>query len=224
MIRNLNLEKYRGFDMNSWNSSLSELSAQPGTYARDSTLVGVGKVRTDSCYGKLIILRRVLFLYRNLPFLFVTTIDSSVAVRPRLAASCAARAGWTPASSSRSWPASGLRPSFAVNVADPHQDLLPLTSGLLNFLAADEVESWRIAIAAHHHPRRGPQFRGDRRSDPARGGGGDPAAGGRAAAPVRPAPPLRGAPSRGIRPAQPRLADLRAPAARARPGAPPWPI
>ena len=48
-----------------------------------------------------------------------------------------------------------LRPSFAVNVADPHQDLLPLTSGLLNFLAADEVDSWRIAIAADHHPRRG---------------------------------------------------------------------
>ena len=48
-----------------------------------------------------------------------------------------------------------LRPSFAVNVADPHQDLLPLTSGLVNFLAADEVESWRIAIAADHHPRRG---------------------------------------------------------------------
>ena len=48
-----------------------------------------------------------------------------------------------------------LRPSFAVNVADPHQDLLPLTSGLLNFLAADEVDSWRVAIAADHHPRRG---------------------------------------------------------------------
>ena len=48
-----------------------------------------------------------------------------------------------------------LRPSFAVNVADPHQDLLPLTSGLVNFLAADEVDSWRIAIAADHHPRRG---------------------------------------------------------------------
>ena len=48
-----------------------------------------------------------------------------------------------------------FRPSFAVNVADPHQDLLPLTSGLLNFLAADEVHSWRIAIAADHHPRRG---------------------------------------------------------------------
>ena len=48
-----------------------------------------------------------------------------------------------------------LRPSFAVNIADPHQDLLPLTSGLVNFLAADEVDSWRIAIAADHHPRRG---------------------------------------------------------------------
>ena len=49
----------------------------------------------------------------------------------------------------------GFRPSFAVNVADPQQDLLPLTSGLLNFLAADEVDAWRIAIAADHHPRRG---------------------------------------------------------------------
>ena len=48
-----------------------------------------------------------------------------------------------------------FRPSFAINIADPHQDLLPLTSGLLNFLAADEVDSWRIAIAADHHPRRG---------------------------------------------------------------------
>ena len=48
-----------------------------------------------------------------------------------------------------------FRPSFAINVADPHQDLLPLTSGLLNFLAADKVDSWRIAIAADHHPRRG---------------------------------------------------------------------
>lgn len=48
-----------------------------------------------------------------------------------------------------------MRPSFAVNVADPHQDLLPLASGLVNFLAADEVDSWRIAIAADHHPRRG---------------------------------------------------------------------
>ena len=48
-----------------------------------------------------------------------------------------------------------FRPAFAVNVADPHQDLLPLTSGLVNFLAADEVDSWRIAVAADHHPRRG---------------------------------------------------------------------
>ena len=48
-----------------------------------------------------------------------------------------------------------LRPSFAVNVADPHQDLLPLTSGLVNLLAADEVDAWRIAIAADHHPLRG---------------------------------------------------------------------
>ena len=57
---------------------------------------------------------------------------------------------------------SGLRfrPSFAINVADPHQDLLPLTSGLLNFLAADEIDSWRIAIAADHHPRRGPRAPG----------------------------------------------------------------
>ena len=39
-----------------------------------------------------------------------------------------------------------FRPSFAVNVADPHQDLLPLSSGLLNFVAVDEVDSWRIAI------------------------------------------------------------------------------
>ena len=48
-----------------------------------------------------------------------------------------------------------FRPAFAVNVADPHQDLLPLTSGLVNLLAADEVDAWRIAIAADHHPRRG---------------------------------------------------------------------
>ena len=48
-----------------------------------------------------------------------------------------------------------FRPSFAINVADPHQDLLPLTSGLVNFLAADEVDSWRISVAADHHPRRG---------------------------------------------------------------------
>ena len=76
----------------------------------------------------------------------------------------------------------------------------------------------RPSVAPLHRDL-GPQFRGDRRSDPARGGGGDPTPGGRAVAPVRPAPPLRGAPSRGIRPAQSRLADFRPPAARARPGA-----
>lgn len=47
-----------------------------------------------------------------------------------------------------------FRPSVAVNVTDPNQDLLPLTAGLLNFLAADEAHAWRISIAADHHPRR----------------------------------------------------------------------
>ena len=114
-----------------------------------------------------------------------------------------------------------FRPSFAVNVADPHQDLLPLSSGLLNFVAVDEVDSWRIAI-----------FRLSRRSivtsglsfavtdDPTRH---------EVAVPIQPLAaerlPLSGLrrryavrSSRGIRPAQSRLADLRSPAARARSG------
>ena len=47
-----------------------------------------------------------------------------------------------------------LRPSFAVNVADPHQDLLPLTSGLVNFRLPDLSQNQVTLLAADRRPTR----------------------------------------------------------------------
>ena len=48
-----------------------------------------------------------------------------------------------------------FRPSFAVNVADPHQDLLPLSSGLLNFVAAETRSTWRRRVDSRRSPSSG---------------------------------------------------------------------
>ena len=96
-------------------------------------IIGTGALRTvaelSGAWGidRLTIGHRQDLLVAGIPESYVARFRAAVAplevdradappaipispVRPRLPASCAARAGWTPASSSRSWPASGCGP------------------------------------------------------------------------------------------------------------------